>query len=317
MASVVETVLGPIDAEQLGYTLSHEHVLTSSAGIAATYPELIGDRDTNLHEAAEELGTAFAGGVRTIVDVTTLDLGRDVRFLRDVSRESGVQIVCATGIWRDIPRTIAMRSSDVIAGLFEREIIQGIEDSGIKAGVIKVANDTEGVTEAGERVLRGAARACLRTGVPITTHSWAPGRVGEQQWAVFGDEGVPATKVYIGHSNDTTDLNYLLGLLREGLWLGFDRFPGGRGGTPNWEERTQTLAQLIDAGYAGQLMLGHDWSAVSGTNPSVERRASNPDSYLFISRRVLPRLAELGVAGSDIRLMMVENPMRYLAGTGG
>ncbi|HVA20005.1 MAG TPA: hypothetical protein VMU55_07510 [Solirubrobacteraceae bacterium] len=313
----VETARGPIDVEQLGFTLSHEHVLTSSAGIAHTYPELIGDMQANLREAAEELGRAFAGGVRSIVDVTTLDLGRDVRFLADVSRESGVQIVCATGIWRDIPRTLAQRTPDVIAGLFEREITRGIEETGIKAGVIKVANDAEGVTEAGERVLRGAARACLRTGVPISTHSYAPGRVGDQQWAIFRDEGVPPDRVYIGHSNDTTDLDYLTGLLRQGLWLGFDRYPGGRSGGPRWEERTETLARLIEAGYAGQLMLGHDWSAVSGTSPGPERRATNPDSYLFITNRVLPRLLDLGVADSDLRRMMVENPARYLTRTQG
>lgn len=310
----VETVLGPIDADQLGFTLSHEHVLTSSAGIARTYPELIGDPAENLRTAAEEFAVTFAGGVRSIIDVTTLDLGRDVRFLRDVSRESGVQIVCATGIWRDIPRVLTTKSPDVIAALFEREITRGIEETGIKAGVIKVANDAEGVTEAAERILRGAARASLRTGAPISTHSYAPGRVGERQWQVFREEGVPPQKVYIGHSNDTTDFGYLSGLLDQGVWLGCDRYPGGRSVGPGWEERTETLARLIAAGYAGQLMLGHDWSVVSGTNVQDEarRRAYNPDSYLFISRRVLPRLLELGATDDDVRRMMVDNPARFL-----
>lgn len=312
--ATVATALGPIDAEQLGVTLSHEHVLTSSAGIRHTYPELLGDPETNLREATEELSLAFAGGIRSIVDVTTLDLGRDARFLAEVSRASGVQIVCATGIWRDIPRTIAWRTPDVIAGLFEREILEGIEDSGIKAGVIKVANDAEGVTEAGERILRGAARASLRTGVPISTHSYAPGRVGEQQWRIFREENVPPEKVYIGHSNDTTDFEYLTGLLREGLWLGWDRYPGGRVVGPGWEERTETLARLVQEGYAAQVMLGHDWSVVSGTgaHPEGQRRAYNPDGYLFITNRVLPRLRELGVEDADLRRMLVENPARFL-----
>ncbi|MGI8549758.1 MAG: phosphotriesterase family protein [Dehalococcoidia bacterium] len=312
--ATVETVLGPIKAEQLGFTLSHEHVLTSSAGIAHTYPELLGDMAANLREAAQELALTFAGGVRSIVDVTTLDLGRDVHFLADASRGSGVQIVCCTGIWRDIPRVLTSRSPDEIAALFVREIEVGIEGSGIKAGVIKVANDAEGVTEAGERILRAAARTSLRTGVPISTHSYAPGRVGEQQWAIFREEGVPPEKVYIGHSNDTTDIEYLTGLLQQGLWLGLDRYPGGRSVGPGWEERTEALARLIKSGYAGQLMLGHDWSAVSGTNlqSEAQRRAYNPDSYLFISRKVLPRLLDLGVEDREIRTMMVENPARFL-----
>ena len=87
-----------------------------------------------------------------------------------------------------------------------REIEESIEGSGIKAGIIKVANDAEGVTPQGELILRAAARAAQQTGVRISTHSYAPGRVGLQQVAIFEDEGFPLNRVYIGHSNDSTDL---------------------------------------------------------------------------------------------------------------
>src|SRR5687768_6205029 len=104
--ATVNSVLGPLDTAELGFTLTHE-------------------------QAAATLSEARDGGVRTIVDLTTLDLGRDIRLLADLARRTGVQIIAATGIWRDIPRALFNRSPDEIAALFVREIEQGIKGTGI------------------------------------------------------------------------------------------------------------------------------------------------------------------------------------------
>ena len=189
----INSVAGPLDTAELGFTLSHEHVLVTSAGIQHVYPEFI-DRERTIERAVAALREARREGLRTIVDVTTIDLGRDIRMLEQVARESGVQIICATGTWRDIPRAFWTATPDMIAPLYIREIEQGIEGTGIKAGVIKVANDVGGVTPEGEIILRAAARAQKATGVPISTHTWAPGRVGEQQVRIFEDEGVDDRK---------------------------------------------------------------------------------------------------------------------------
>ncbi|MBI4198811.1 MAG: phosphotriesterase-related protein [Chloroflexi bacterium] len=313
----INSVLGPLDTANLGYTLSHEHVMVSSAGIQATYPEFL-DRRGTLERAVAEMSQAHREGVRTIVDVTTLDLGRDVRLLEEVSRRSGVQFIVATGTWRDIPRVFWSAKPDQIADLYVREIETGIDGTGIKAGVIKVANDQGGVTPEGEIILRAAARASNRTGVPISTHTWAPERVGEQQVRIFEQEGVPLNRVYIGHSNDTTDLDYLLGLLRRGVWIGLDRYPGGRApGTPNWEQRTETAKRLIDAGFGHRIMLSHDWSvtlSIVSLELQAERARYNPDGYLFIKRRVEPRLVELGVSRVAVGRINTENPRRFFEG---
>ena len=143
--TTINSVLGPLDTSDLGFTLSHEHVLVASAGIQHVYPEFI-DREGTIEKAVAQLTQAYGEGLRTIVDVTTIDLGRDIRMLEEVSRETGVQIICATGTWRDIPRVFWTATPDMIAPLFIREIQQGIEGTGIKAGIIKVANDAGGVT---------------------------------------------------------------------------------------------------------------------------------------------------------------------------
>ena len=317
--ATINSVLGPLDTSELGFTLSHEHVLGSAAGIQQTYPEYHG-REAGIERGVTQLKEAYGEGLRTIVDVTTLDLGRDVTLLEQVSRGSGVNIICATGIWRDIPRIFWDATPELIAPLFTREIEVGIEGTGIKAGVIKVANDKGGVTREGEIILRAAARTQKATGVPISTHTWALERVGEQQVRIFEDEGVDLDRVYVGHSNDTTDTDYLIGLLKKGVWIGLDRFPGGSNPeTPNWEVRTETTKKLIDAGFADRIMLGHDWSAggAPATPERLERRRrQNPDGYLFITRKVLPRLREMGVSQETTEQIMVHNPRRFFEGGG-
>ena len=315
--ATINSVLGPMDTADLGFTLSHEHVIGSSAGIRQVYPEF-NDREDTIKEAVKQLKEAYGEGLRSLVEVSTLDLGRDPTGMEQASRESGVNVVCATGIWRDIPRVFWEAPPDMIASLFIREIEEGIEGTGIKAGVIKVANDKGGVTPEGEIILRAAARAQKATGVPISTHTWAPERVGEQQIAIFEDEGVALNRVYIGHSNDTTDTEYLIGLMKKGAWVGLDRFPGGRtDDTPTWEVRTETAKKLIDAGFANQTMLGHDWSPkMTGASPEMlESRARyNPDGYLFITRNVLRKLHEMGVSQETTDQIMVHNPRRFFEG---
>jgi phosphotriesterase-related protein len=314
--ATVNSVLGPLDTADLGFTLTHEHLFTASAGIQQTFPELFGDFDKLTEQVQWSLNEAREGGVKTIVDLSTMDLGRDIRFIAEMARRTGVQILAATGIWRDIPRALWLRSPDEIAALFVREIEVGIEGTGIKAGIIKVANDTGGVTREGEIILRAAARAAKQTGVRISTHTYAPERVGEQQVAIFEDEGFDPNRIYIGHSNDTADLDYLLGLVRRGVWLGLDRHQTSAPIGPDAEGRTQTLAALIRAGVGDRLMVSHDWGVlgVSRTSDPRASRGYNPDGWLFTKRKVFPRLLELGITQEQIDLLNIDNPRRFLGG---
>jgi phosphotriesterase-related protein len=314
MASV-QTVLGAVDAGKLGVTLSHEHVLVAMGEDNHHYPWLF-DWPATRENAVRELSEAKAGGVSTIIDLTTPDLGRDVEFVRDVAEASGMHVVVATGIWRDVPRSFWERDIDRIADIFVRETEVGIGDTGIRAGVIKVANDAGGVTAEGERVLRGAARACRRTGCPISTHQWAPEEVGRRQVEIVRDEGAPMDRVCIGHSADTTDVDYLESLLREGVYLSMDRYPGADG-RPDWRQRNATVKALVDRGWAHKLMLGHDHApgpvSVAMLRSGM-KRPTEPTRYLFVTTTALPALRADGVPESAIDLMMRDVPRRFLTG---
>lgn len=309
----VETVLGPIDASLLGNVLSHEHVLVGMGEDNHHYPWLF-DWDQTRANAIRELAEAKQGGIDTVIDLTTPDLGRDVEFVREVSRASGMNVIAATGIWRDVPRSFWTRDIDDIATIFVREIEVGIGDSGIKAGCIKVANDMGGVTPEGERILRGAARACKRTGCPISTHQWAPEEVGSRQVEIFQEEGAPMDRIAIGHSADTTDVDYLEALLRTGVYLSMDRYPGAAG-RPNWEQRNATVKALIDRGWASRLMLGHDYAPMPVLRDREAPAASGPTRYLFVSTVAVPALIAQGVPEATIDLMMREVPRRFLSGS--
>jgi phosphotriesterase-related protein len=310
----VETVLGPINDSALGFTLSHEHVLVAMGEDNHHYPWLF-DWERTRANTTRELSEAKAGGVDTIIDLTTPDLGRDVEFVRDVARASGVNVVVATGIWRDVPRSFWERGLDRIADIFVREIEVGIAETGVKAGVIKVANDAEGVTAEAERVLRGAARALKRTGCPISTHQWAPAEVGRRQVEIFLDEGAPMDRVCIGHSADTTDVEYLVSLLEAGVYLSMDRYPGAEG-RPDWRERNATVKALVDRGWAHRLMLGHDY-APAPVSARHQGDDGTPETtrYLFLSRVAIPALVADGVKQETIDLMMREVPQRFLVGS--
>lgn len=308
----VETVLGPIDASKLGVTLSHEHVLVGMGEDNRHYPWLF-DWGRTRDNTVRELSEAKAGGIGTVVDLTTPDLGRDVKFVRDVAQASGMNVVVATGIWRDVPRSFWARDLDEIASIFVREIRVGIEDTGIKAGAIKVANDMGGVTPEGERVLRGAARALKQTGCPISTHHWAPEQVGTRQVEIFLEEGAPMERICIGHSADTDNVDYLESLLRTGVYLSMDRYPG-TAGRLSWERRNATVKALVDRGWASRLMLGHDYAPAPVRVGAPAAPPAGPTRYLFVSTVAVPALRAAGVAERDIQTMLVDAPRRFLTG---
>ena len=169
----VNTVRGPIDSKDLGFTLMHEHLANSSAGIPQVFPEFM-DSSAAMDAGTRALDDAYSEGVRSYVDVTTMDLGRDMQLIESIAKDSKMNVVLATGLWLDIPRAIINGvTPDQLANSFVKEIEIGIEGTHIKAGIIKVATSEEGVTAGNELVLRAASRAAIQTGVPISTHTAA------------------------------------------------------------------------------------------------------------------------------------------------
>jgi phosphotriesterase-related protein len=304
--STVETALGPVPTTELGPTLMHEHVVTRSPGVQENWPHLW-DRNAILDIAERKMADLYSRGIRAIVDLTTVDLGRDIDLIVGVARRSRVHIVVATGVWWMPQRYFGAHGVDAVAELFVRDITQGIGNSGVKAAIIKCATDTAGVTPVIENVLRASARAQKATGVPISTHTWAAGRTGEAQQAIFAQEGVDLSRVIIGHSGDSDDLRYLRGLMERGSTIGMDRF-GLESFLPT-AKRIEVLARLCAEGYAPRMVLSHDANCWTDMVSEDEKRRTRPLwHYTHISDDILPALRTAGVKEDQIEQMLVRNP---------
>jgi phosphotriesterase-related protein len=310
----INSVLGPIDTKKLGFTLMHEHLMVGFHGILTEYPEFIAN--DVIGKIVKRLREAKEGGVDTVVDMTTNDLGRDINMIAEASRRSGVNIIACSGWWRDVPRFMTGVTPNQMAKAFVREIEEGIAGTKIKAGVLKSASDSEGVTPPQEIVLRAVARAHKITGVPIAIHSYHPGQIAKQQLQILKEEGVDLRQVKVDHANDTTDVEYLLGMLEQGCFLGLDRYPGRMVSSM---ARTKTMKALIDAGYANHLCPSHDCSLayVVPEGETLEHmEIGNPHRYLYIKKVVFPWLKEMGVSESVISRLCIDGPQNFFEGKG-
>jgi len=204
--------------------------------------------------------------LKTLVDAMVTDMGRDVELQKMVLGELGINVICATGFYTEKfgkAGYFKFRSQayDITSELCEtlvKEITQGIGNTGVKAGVIKVAAGHARITSYKEGVLKAAARAKKETGVPIITHTEA-GTMGPEQAELLVSEGADPKRVAIGHMCGNADPNYQLSVLEKGVNIAFDRldidvfFPD--------KLRKACLIALIGIGYADRILLSQDCRA--------------------------------------------------------
>ena len=304
--ATIDSVSGPLDTTELGFTLMHEHVVVMSPGVQPNFH--VWNRQEELVKATQKLTDVIARGVKTIVDLTPGDW-RDIPFVQEVVRRTGMQIIVATGLYYDPPRYFRSRSADHMAELFVKDIQDGIADTSLRAAIIKCATDEEGVTEQVEKVLRAAARAHRTTGVPISTHTHAASETGTRQQDIFEQEGVDLTRVIIGHSGDSTDIGYLTRLIQRGSYIGMDRF--GLDMLLPTPKRVETIATLCQMGHADKMVLSHDASCYFDWYDATLIRQTAPNWHFnHIPDDVIPALKEAGVTEEHIRAMTIDNPRR-------
>lgn len=312
----VETVMGPVDTGDLGFTLMHEHLFLRSENVHDQWPHLE-DLDARADDVAAKVNEAFAHGVRTIVDVTTPNMARDVPRLRRIAEQTQMNVICSTGLHPLLPIPFFLKydaprfaiGADRIAELFVRDLTVGYGDTGIKAGAIKVGCDPY-LDEETTAVLTAAGRAHRATGALITTHTKPKNKVGLVIQDVLESEGVDLSRVVIGHAGDSTDLAYLTALCERGSYLGMDRFGLD---APGWfrltiEQRVDVVVEMCRRGFAQRMVLSHDSMSWCDFLPDARQEELMPRSRLTtVSDVVIPMLRDR-VDEKDIELMTVVNP---------
>ncbi len=305
--ATIQTATGPIDTDEMGFTLMHEHVVVKWPPMYQQYPELF-DRKAHMKNAVKRLKAARKVGVQTMVDLTPIDLGRDPEFIARAAEKSGMQIIVATGLYYQIPFYFLLRPDEVMVDLFVRDITEGIGESGVRANVIKCATEPD-MHPMNERVLRNSAKAHRRTGVPICTHTFPHNKTGLDQQRIFMEEGVDLGRTVIGHSDDSDDIDYLDQIIQNGSYCGMDRIGLERPRTD--DQRVEMVAKLVERGYANRITLSHDAACHIDFVPEGMIEELVPKwRYEHIPTEVVPALKERGVTDAQIEQMTVKNPRR-------
>jgi phosphotriesterase-related protein len=246
--------------------------------------------------------------------------GRDVRFMKRLSDETGVNVVAGTGIYTydHLPAYFGNRDVDAIAAHFVDDIEGGIQGTDIKAAFIKCSADAPGVTENVEKVHRACARASLLTGAPVMAHSSPAQRTGLRQVEVLLEEGVAPEKIQIAHTGDTDDLEYIEALLSQGVYVGLDRF--GVDMILSMDRRRETAAELLRRGHGERLIMSHDYCSTVDWFPP-EQFAAMLDSpaihdgwsFVLLFDEVVPWLRDAGLMDDAVfTTIFVDNPARWL-----
>ena len=313
----VETVHGPVDVEELGRTLIHEHFRATDEGVRHQFPHLY-DEQEEWENAIADANAVKGHGIRTVVEPSALFLQRDAAFSKRVADEAGIQVVLATGVYTydHLPQPLLNRDEDALADIFVHEIENGIQGTGVKPAFIKCAADEPGLTPNVEKVHRAAARASNRTGRPIMAHSRPASGTGLDQMRIFSEEGVDPTKVQVAHTGDTDDLDYIERLLDTGCWIGMDRY--GLDIFLPTEQRQKTVLALLEKGHVDRMFLSQDWCSTldwftAEMEEQIKPTAAPNWSMTFLFEQVIPELQERGMTDEQLDEMMVENPKRWLA----
>jgi phosphotriesterase-related protein len=313
----VETVNGPLDVEELGLTLIHEHFRATDEAGRIQFPHLY-DEQGEWEAAMADANAVKRHGVATVVEPSAMFLTRDARFSKRVADESGLNVILATGVYTYdyLPQFLLNRDEDAIAAIFVHEIEHGIQGTGIKPALIKCAADAPGLTPTIEKIHRAAARASKETGTPIMAHSRPASGTGPEQMRIFAEEGVDPAKVQVAHTGDTDDLDYIDRLLDTGCCIGMDRY--GLDIFLSTERRNATVLALLEKGRADRMFLSQDYcSTIDWVPLEVQgylKANEVPDwSMTFLFEEVIPQLKERGMTDDQLTQMMVENPKRWLA----
>ncbi|WP_030326291.1 phosphotriesterase family protein [Streptomyces sp. NRRL B-3229] len=297
--SAVRTVEGDVPGGSLGVCDAHDHLFFGS-------PRLPGQELRSRSAALAELAAFAAQGGGTVVQWTPYGLGRRAADLPELSRESGVRIVTATGLHQAVHYDDATLAGlrGRLAEVFVAELTEGIGTSGVRAGLIKVAGGFHALDAHARWTMTAAAEAHHATGAPIAVHLELGTGALDVLDLLCGELGVPPHRVVLGHLNRSPDLTVHREAAASGCYLAFDG-PSRTNHATDWR-MPDAVRALAEAGHGDRLLLGGD------TTTAAARSVNGGPGMPYLLRRVRPRLAvELGEEA--VRRILTDNPGRAFA----
>jgi phosphotriesterase-related protein len=299
---LVMTVNGAVIARQLGVSLVHEHVLVDFIG-ADKISFSRWNRDDVVQTVLPYLLDMKQQGVKTFYECTPAFLGRDVKLLQRLSKETGLHIITNTGYYgavknKYLPPWTYNESAEQLAARWISEFHSGIDGTAVRPGFIKISVDSgTPLSDMHKKLVKAAAITHLQTGLTIFSHTGLADAAFEQL-QILNDSGVAASAFVWVHAQNEKDVNRFIDAARRGCWISLD---GVAWGDINFY--VQTLANLKTAGLLHRVLISHD----AGWYKPGESQ-SGYKGYNRIFQELLPELRTAGFTRRDIRRLLENNP---------
>jgi len=308
---MINTVLGTIDAKDLGVTLMHEHIFWDWNGGEEDSRNKY-DKDDAVSTMVPYLRELKELGCQTFVEASTYGSGRNIEVLRECAQKTGLNIITNCGMWdggefhgKLIPKELRSLEIDEISDLWTSEYTEGIEGTDIRPGFIKLALGDEGIiSELQERMLRAAVRTSLRTGLVIECHighSTSARRAVE----IIQEEGLPFNKFIWLHIDWSEDIPTILELGKKGIWLEIDAISVMK---EPYEVQMRILKKLIEEDLIDRTLISQD----AGCYEAGGAKDKNLRTYNNIFTKFLPLCKEEGIDDWIINKILIENPAKAL-----
>jgi len=317
-SEMVNTVLGPVPADELGVVAVHEALLSVVPG-AQYAPDITIDRSEVFEILATKLADFRDAGGRTIVDSTGMFHGRDLKLYEALSRTAGVHIVASTGLGPEemlggyflTPQTNPPTPwpAEKFADLFTKEVTEGMVVPRVErraaAGLVTTTADRKGMTPTEESLFRGSARTALATGIPMSIRYGADAL---HDLGIVLDEKLPADRVLVGglDRTDAVAAGAALDVAHRGAFVGLDHVGRDNDGYVTDRERAALVLELVQAGHGHRVLLSSSAIGVSKGEPGDDL------PFAHVLSTFVPLLKSQGLADDDVHRILVDNPRNLL-----
>lgn len=306
----IQTIKGPVPIDDLGLILPHEHLFTDLRGpLAEGYAQA--DPVTVGKVMKPYLEEAQRAGVTALVECSTVGVGRNMKVLQHLAELTPIHLIIPTGVYREayIPPSLQRLNEQELADIWIRELCQGIEDTDVMAGFIKIAMSDDGPTKPEIRSLKAAAKASLATGAVIASHT-ANGDVARQQMDLLEAEGLDLSRFIWVHANLEPNTDNHAEAAARGAYVEFDAVGA------DWQDQEallQVALKLIDAGYENRILLSHDAGWYDPSQPNGAPVEGGIRGFNTLVEDFIPNLVAKGISSDLITLLTHSNPVRAFA----
>jgi len=306
---VIMTVDGPIPATEMGKTLIHEHILVDFIGADSTgYHRW--DKAEVVEIVSPYLSEIKPLGIKTLIECTPAYVGRDPLILKKLSEQTGMQLITNTGYYgagnnRFIPNAFYEMSAQELSSLWIEEFENGIEESGVRPGFIKIAVDGNDIlSPEHEKIITAAALAHQKTGLVIASHT-GPEKPAFAQIKVLESMGIdPSAFIWVHAQGGTLQGN--IEAARSGAWISLDNVnlqrEAGTDYSVDWY--TERILTLKEENLLDRVLISHD----AGWYSPGQEKGGEFRGFTAIFTGLLPALEAAGFSKKELDQLLIINP---------